>query len=499
MAVNCYAEQDFDMIDLRTTCYALYRMNDDRANTQVHDATGTTVAGTNHAGTADRNTNLLSDTGKINEGFTLNGTTDFIDTGNWGTPMGALLEEFWISVWVKTTEGSTAMCILGSINASGTLLIIQINESNQNGGIDVKVIDDDDEAGLTALTAATDITDGSFHHLVIYVKKSTATVNIWLDNTAVSVSYDDEDTGVNFAATFANNLGIGACLGAGGDTTHFDGTLDMLGIFSGVPTAGEISMLWNSGAGTESLTDSTLSEACMGLWKMNDDTTSSTVTDDSGNEHDGDLYRGGTPRNTDQASTAGHINEAFTMVRASADNVKILDHADLRPANISVVLWTKLTTVGIGFRFASKRDATLVQWEVLGLAGNQIYVTFRINGTDRSTTSSAVLATGSYSLIIATYDGNVIQIFHKNVSVGTDSRWSGDLNTTQPANVFFANRYEQLVAYGMNGELDICAVFDRALTEAERDFLWRSGVGIEQLFAKTPLISSYGGAGKLVS
>lgn|GEM_PF-3580107 len=73
-----------------------YKMNDNAANTTVTDSIGT------NTGTSIQNTSAMSTSGKINSGFSFNGSSDYVySTTQFSNP-----QSFTLSIWFKTSSAS---------------------------------------------------------------------------------------------------------------------------------------------------------------------------------------------------------------------------------------------------------------------------------------------------------------------------------------------------------------------------------------------------------
>ena len=201
---------------------AHYKLNDNLATTNVIDSAGS------NDGTATFNTSDNSVTGKINNALTFNGSTDWVDTG------ALVLSKGTFSLWLKATN---------------------INDVN-----DGRFLVDEDNNGLFFFQ------DGTNNVLRFFFRNAVASdifKNITLsdvtDWTLITVTFDS--SGMNFYEngvlkdTLSNTnswtLNVDHLQIGGRASRTFDGTLDDVRIYNKVLSQAEISLIYNSGSGTE--------------------------------------------------------------------------------------------------------------------------------------------------------------------------------------------------------------------------------------------------------
>lgn len=213
-----------------------YKLNDDEADTVVVDSAGL-VAGTLAGG---YNTEDLSTTGKINEGFLFNGSDDKIDAGDVSVEIG--VSNFTSVCWMYPTAyavsgDSWIHCVLGRDNCELRFGV--------NGTEDYK-------AKLSFYTVVS--AHGTF---------ATGPDNISLDQwTFVACVYDGtnnllyvNNTNVASVAqtagviTPAINYYVGGRVASG---REFEGKLDAVGTWTRALSPAELTVLWNLGVGMES-------------------------------------------------------------------------------------------------------------------------------------------------------------------------------------------------------------------------------------------------------
>lgn len=240
------ANQSYDSTDdyyspsssgtIGTSPYAHYKCNDNAGNTTVTDD-GT---GSNN-GTSSTNTNNLSATGKINQAFEFNGSSEYID-------IDALRQDIdsdsvgSFSFWFKTTSDvdgdyiATFSDTLGSWDYLGFYAY--------DNGTDLQVI----LYGKWGYDVS--ITANEWHHLVLsqngtevklYIDSVLKTRN---DSTDITAWFEDLPNIDNGYLGAENRNGSGL-------RNYFDGLIDDFRYYKIALTSTHVSALYNSGSGTE--------------------------------------------------------------------------------------------------------------------------------------------------------------------------------------------------------------------------------------------------------
>jgi hypothetical protein len=212
-------------------------------------------SGTSASDSAGTNTGTLvaSPTwaaGKVGGALTFNGTSQYLTV-----PMVAGLRTSTCSVaaWVKTTldDDETAIGFskgsgytdgytieLGT-NASAQLTNELITAFRNVGGTYY-------QAGYTTATRS-QLLDGQWHHFVFTGDGSST--KIYIDGTSRTVSIDNSDSGICTNNANIDTLRIGDQHTGGAEGNFFNGSIDDLRFYNRALSAGEVSQIYNAGAG----------------------------------------------------------------------------------------------------------------------------------------------------------------------------------------------------------------------------------------------------------
>jgi hypothetical protein len=203
---------------------AHYKMNDNAANTTVVDSVG------GYTGTSVRNTSLISTTGKINNDFNFNGTSDYISLP-FGFTNGNGNTVYSFSAWIKTSSNGR---IVSSCAGSFT----------QSAGI----------------VSAASVTDNLWHHVVAI--RDGATLYLYLDGSlAGTVATNSGYSGVILQVdagkvdwrSFNVNALSTSLIGLFQNDTQllFNGLIDDVRVYQKALSAIDVNAIYNSGNGTE--------------------------------------------------------------------------------------------------------------------------------------------------------------------------------------------------------------------------------------------------------
>jgi hypothetical protein len=242
------------IIDLRTSCVAHWKMNDELATTVVVDSSGN-----GYYGTAQQNTSVLHTTGKVGGALTFNGTTDYIDTGN--AFQSTFRDSFSVNLWVKiphnTNKGNT---LIGQGNASpSNICELQIDSTDGDDKL-VFVFVYETPSGVVLLSIPSD-KGGAFSIFqldvfqmitvnITQVTESSVKIGSYINNQFIAETPEISCEMVQY--TIIRNLYLGAVNGSTVEAP-LNGSLDNVMIFNKTLSIDEISFLWNNGNGTESL------------------------------------------------------------------------------------------------------------------------------------------------------------------------------------------------------------------------------------------------------
>jgi hypothetical protein len=184
--------------------------------------TGTNVSVTNDA------------SGKINYCNSFSGSTSFTE---FATKLGTVWDNpYTISMWVKPTA-------LDTTNGDTLLWCGDRNQQHiigSNGKLAITTYD----GSAKNVTGNTVLANGNWYH-VVFQRTSGTAGKIYVNGV--------DDTNVTSMTNPANTLTEGFRLASreSNTATNFNGRIDEVGIWSRALTAGEVSQLWNGGAGSQ--------------------------------------------------------------------------------------------------------------------------------------------------------------------------------------------------------------------------------------------------------
>lgn len=210
-------------------------------------------------------------------------------------------------------------------------------------------------------------------------------------------------------------------------------------------------------------------------WLMNDNDANTTVADDTGNGHDGVATE-----NTSGLSTTGKIGTALQFAIASAQYVKITDHADLRmdATGGTVCCWVKWDgdfTITGGF---SPRIWARASYTGLIITEANGRLTGRSAGAEFRTDASQGVVSGAWVHVAVVFDpvAGTRRIYVNGVDK-TTSGVSGPMPASTASDFFIAAATAAGGYFG--GAIDDFRVYSRPLTAAEIRAIYNGGSGTE--------------------
>ena len=222
--------------------YAQYKMNETSGTTVTDTGSGT------NDGTASVDISNLTITGKINNAFDFNGSSEYINIDLLQADIASDTSGSF-SVWFNTDTLTSLQQIFGfaSTTSQGEITA----SLNSSGNIIISVRDNSGTLQWRHTSVAS-LSAGTWYHLVI-VQNGTSP-KVYVNNSDVTNLTTTTDTTFWFNdITNIDNGRIGCFnINNGGNSTFFDGQIDDFRYYQNYALdTGEISTLYNSGNGTE--------------------------------------------------------------------------------------------------------------------------------------------------------------------------------------------------------------------------------------------------------
>ncbi len=208
------------------------KLNDNESSTKVIDSSGN-----GYNGTLNKNTSLVSETGKINQGFYLS-TNDYVTIPNKSVYNTQSVS---ISFWIKLSSFSTSNCLIAKYNPTGNQRQIGVfTDSSIAGKIAVRT-SNNGTTQYAYVTTNSVLENGTFHHYVIVY--NSGSITIYVDGSAVDASGTVADS----LLSGTSDITINGYAGGG----RVSGIFDAVWWYNRALSSNEVSNLYNSGKGTE--------------------------------------------------------------------------------------------------------------------------------------------------------------------------------------------------------------------------------------------------------
>lgn len=212
-------------------------------------------------------------------------------------------------------------------------------------------------------------------------------------------------------------------------------------------------------------------------WKM--DEASGNIVDIH-NSHTG------TPTGTPTYGQTGKLGNAILLTKATPDYFTVPDHADLTlSASMTIAVWVKPATTGgyILDKGVWGQDGYIL---VANVGGSDLDFYTKQSGAYQRSNSTTAIASGSWSYLMVIVSAGTAKLYINNTEVSYDNH-----NThTAPADgatSLLIGKYQGNSTSNFDGVFDDLALWNRALSDAERNALWNSGSGLAYPFTAAPI------------
>jgi beta-lactam-binding protein with PASTA domain len=242
-----------NQIDLTPFCIGHWNMDDNDISTTVID-----ISGNNHNGTAQRNTDILHTTGKIDGALIFNGSTDYVAIGDIiGT--GAYTKAAWVKL--ETSASTYGHNILSGKPSQAFWAPNGYGNKLSAGHNSVWNQVQDSES----------LTFGTWYFVALTYDAATQTLTLYKDGAIA-------DTGATTTPQPLTELNIGRY---DNTATYLKGSIDNVMLFNRALTTDEIAALYNAGAGTETVPQYTTcnSEYSANTWSIDPNENFQTKVD----------------------------------------------------------------------------------------------------------------------------------------------------------------------------------------------------------------------------
>ena len=212
-------------------------------------------------------------------------------------------------------------------------------------------------------------------------------------------------------------------------------------------------------------------------WTMdNADISAPTIFDSTANSHDATMV------NTPTTNQVGQVDQGVEFLNSNTEYATLVDHADFRSANFSVMCWIKLigdtgqnqtilqsydfgSSVHAGFKFHIFTDGDL---KVGMLVANNTGQVEGVNYVDAFGTTVLPAPSLGWRHVAATYDGANVRLYLGGALEST-TPWAGGVAYKGSNRVTIAaeNTTQFGISWLPRAIIDELKYFDRVLSEAE--------------------------------
>lgn len=193
----------------------------------------TDTSGNSHTGTAVGGPTSII--GKIGQGLSFNGSSQYIDTANFADN----LADFTISTWFKTTYTGSVRLLVSKLGAGGWATGAGWGLGIVTGG-KISALAQTNGSNYAQVTSQSH-SDGIWHHAVMTISGGN-TAKLYIDGV------EDDTTGPNGSGTVAGySTASNVRIGTDYDGEYFPGSLDDVQIFNKALSATEVAQLYSIG------------------------------------------------------------------------------------------------------------------------------------------------------------------------------------------------------------------------------------------------------------
>ena len=417
------------------------------------EKTGTTTYDTSGQGNDGVFVNTASSPtwtrGKYGSGLSFDGSSDYVDVGNFNFASG----NYTLSAWIKTTQTSIGAIVYRAGDSfaggdSGVRLHIQAG-----GILEFHISDGSTNDSVGSTNTAN---DGEWHHIAA-VRNGTEAY-IYVDNSV------DSDLSMPSGDCDYNNI---MAVGRAGhlDLRKFDGLIDQVHIYDYARTPAQIAWDYNKGKP-------------IGHWKF-DECSGGTIHDATQNKEHGTLHLGtaGVTATGTCASSSnsfwyngkdGKINSAGSFGGDGEDDwIDLGSPSELDITDeMTVSAWIKPSSLAAQRVIIAKYDGGFDGDDSFIFSANNDELEFHIR-TDINTAEAGEkigLVAGEWQHVLGVFDGSELKAYI-NGEAGNSNSYSGTIRSNPSEPIFIGAATNG--AYEFGGLIDEVKIFNYALTSEQ--------------------------------
>ena len=239
---------------LDASIVAHWKLNENAANTEVHDDTAAGAYPDPHDGVSTANTSVLHISGKVGSGcFDLDGQYAVEVADSDELSFVETTKPFSLAVWLYVTHTGSAQYALSKYDmgvAEEWALLLASNNK-------LTFLVEDESAAKTALINTTDVVSEGWHFVVCTYDSTGGAnahtgMNMYIDGELATTSGSTE-TGYVAMENLDTKVVIGARYSGGVLDGYWADKIDNAAIFSKELSTTDVAVLWNDGIGTEDI------------------------------------------------------------------------------------------------------------------------------------------------------------------------------------------------------------------------------------------------------
>jgi len=333
---------------------------------------------------------------------------------------------------------------------------------------------------LSVVTAAGVLPLGQWVHVCCtYDGSNTASgVTIYINGSTPPVTVDRDTLGANTIVN-ASNLDMARRVDGG----YIDGVMDEVAVYDKELSAAEVIWLWD-GRNPRDLTDVSAPSNLVGWWRMGDDDTYPTLTDNSTNTNDGTMTN--MEEGAMVSDVPGGTYTSRSLLFDGSDDYVYVGNAigwDRDEAR-SYSFWYKTTMTSIGIIISKHGSGDPEGWSIVANSNGKVLIEMTKVFPNRvGVESFATHNDGNWHHVVITWSGATgtasdCKMYFDSVEDTSLNVYSDTLNGSiaNSHNFELGDREVDQGTYPFDGNLDEVAIYDKELSQAEVTAIFNAGV-----------------------